>query len=978
MKKLSCKHRVLYNLLNCFSIFFLPLYTFPQHFNFKNISINEGLQSSLVYGQQEDLNGYLWFATDKGLSQFDGLNFKLLNKNDGLSEIGVFQIAKDSKNLVWFVSTNFKLFFFENNELKAVETKEKICWIDIDIEGKPWFLSRSGAFFFINSNSKLVKVFDPAEIGVTYYNLKSLGNNEFFLSNDNEVFIVTNNKSKIKINLPISVNKNHIVSRCFLKRDGNLLISNHEGIYEFNRKKSKPLSLLFKINQNQIFCFYEDILSNDLWVGTMKGAFQFKNGLISEISKFEYLTDNIILNITKLHDNTWWLCTSENGVYHSNLMAHHFDKSDGLKKNTVSFIKKDGDDIFAISQDRTISLIENNKINRFNKTIPFTERSFGAAVSDAFQTKNDGIFFVTSTLFQIKNRILKKYSISNYNEIIYHFPQNDLTNLYTITKLGLRKGVVKPKLLFNSTPLWIKMKKEYPRLPPVYFGDHDSVYHVYTKSKNGLMELLVNKKIAYYKKINFPYKIQDVWMTSNKSLIIGTLDKGLCILKNNIQKFYSTDDGLLSNYCTKSYYINNKIWICSNKGVSRLELDKNDSLVAISNFTSNDLLIYNEVNDLLVHKGDVYVATNKGVSVFPENIKLATTKPKVFIENVIINNKVKSVSKEYNLLYTENNIAIQYKSISFRSANNIFYKYKIVSDNDSSLVTTKSDRIQLSTLSPGKYVFYVWARNIDGVWSDEPAKIIFIISPPFWQTWWFYSSIMVVLSTIVLFVIRNRVKVFKAKNETEKRIIDAELKAIRLHMNPHFIFNTLSSLQYYIIYNKNKEAGKYLSTFSILLRLIMKYAKQNEIYLKEEIELLDKYVELEQMRFENKIDYVLNVNDDLLYHLIPPLILQPFVENAIKYGISNIKGKGKLEINIYKENMFLVCTIHDNGIGRAQSELLKDDENLKFESTGIKYTRERLRLLSNQKDGENLVVITDLYEKDIAKGTIVKINIPIN
>lgn len=701
----------------------------------------------------------------------------------------------------------------------------------------------------------------------------------------------------------------------------------------------------------------------------------FKNGVFSSPNTLVYLPNNIVLNIRKQREGNIWFCTSENGVFNCNTKSIHFDE---FKKNAVNFIKKDNDDIYTISVDGTISVINDKKILKESLKLPNVFHENRLPISKAFQTLNEGVFFYTSDLYQIKNRRINFPEVQKKHNVYYPYFQNDLDFLYTNVKIGCIIGVESNKTVLNYSPIYKYFEPNVIQFSPVFFKQNNNRQEFFLRATFGLIRIAKEKNFFTFKKLNFPYKIQDVWITNNNSLIIGTLDKGLCILKNNIQKFYSTDDGLLSNYCTKTYFINNKIWICSNKGVSRLELDKNDSLVAISNFTSNDLLIYNEVNDLLVHKGDVYVATNKGVSVFPENIKLSTIKPKVFIENVTINNKNKSITNEYNLLYTENNIAIQYKSISFRSANNIFYKYKIASKNDSSLVITKSDRIQLSTLSPGTYVFTVWARNIDGVWSNEPAKIVFIINPPFWQTWWFYLAVLLVIATVIFFIIRNRIKVFKVKTETEKRIIDAELKAIRLHMNPHFIFNTLSSLQYYIIYNKNKEAGKYLSTFSILLRLIMKYAKQNEIYLKEEIELLDKYVELEQMRFENKIDYTLNVNDDLLYHLIPPLILQPFVENAIKYGISNIKGKGKLEINIFKENTFLVCTIHDNGIGRVKSELLKDDENLKFESTGIKYTRERLRLLSNQKDGENLVVITDLYENNIARGTIVKINIPIN
>ncbi|MCF8428871.1 MAG: histidine kinase [Bacteroidia bacterium] len=960
--------------IGLYAILLFPNYSFSQHYNFKNVSINEGLQSSFVYAMQEDNQGFIWFATEKGVSRYDGITFEYFGEKNGLTESGFYQILIDKNNVIWLVSKNFKVFYFSNNKFFQLNFNEKVCWIDIDKNNKKWFLTRNGGLYFLNAKSNIVKHYSFPIDSSVFYSFKNIGNNNFIVSNDVNAFILKENLQPQKINIPVSVLKNNIITRFFQKQDRSLLISNANGVFSL---KNNKLALIFPLKDNQVYSFYEDIQTKDIWLATLKGAYFFKNGLINEKNQQVFLKNNIILGVYKIKEGNIWICTSENGVFNVNTQSVVFDETDGLQKNAVSYIKKDKNDIYTISYDRSMSIINNKKIIDFN---PFASNSFkltGPSVSCAVQTINDGVFVLTSDIFQIKNRKTKKLSITGNIRLTHLFKQNDLSNLYVFNDSGCLKGTENTKKLFDAAPIFDVLKKNNALFWPVFFKETNSNYLFYHISPDGLIEFFVSKSRNTYKKINFPYKIQDVWMTANKSLIIGTLDKGLCILKNNKQKFYAVEDGLLSNYCTKTYYINNRIWICSNKGVSRLELDKNDSLIAVSNFTSNDLLVYNEANDLLIHKGDVYVATNKGVSVFPENIKLSTIKPNVFIENVLINNKQQSVLNEYNLLYNENNISIHYKTISFRSANNIIYKYKLTSKNDSIIETTKLDRIQLGALSPGTYNFSVWARNIDGVWSQEPAVITFNIEFPLWKKWWFLLTLYVLFAILVFIVTRSRLKAFKEKNDTEKRIIAAELKAIRLHMNPHFIYNTLSSLQYYIIYNKNKEASKYLSTFSLLLRLIMNHAKQNEIYLYEELDLLEKYIELEQMRFDQKIDFELEVNKELLSCLIPPLILQPFVENAIKYGIANIKGKGKLEIRIVKENNFLVCTIQDNGIGRAQSELLKDDENIKFESTGINYTRERLRLLSNKKNSENLIVITDLYENNLSKGTLIKINIPI-
>lgn len=225
-----------------------------QHLNFKNFSIDDGLQSSLVFASQEDDNGYIWFATEKGISRYDGISFEYFNEKDGLTENSFYQIIKDSNNTIWFVSNNFKVFYFKNQRFNRLETKEKICWIDIDKENKTWFLTRDGNLFLLNSNLKIDKYFTLEINNFTiYYSFKCLNYNEFIFSNQNEVFSINKNKKRIKHNIKVSVVNNHIVSRFFYKEDSTVLITCSKGIYSL---KNSILNFEYSLSSNQVYCFY--------------------------------------------------------------------------------------------------------------------------------------------------------------------------------------------------------------------------------------------------------------------------------------------------------------------------------------------------------------------------------------------------------------------------------------------------------------------------------------------------------------------------------------------------------------------------------------------------------------------------------------------------------------------------------------------------------------------------------------------------
>jgi sensor histidine kinase YesM len=289
-------------------------------------------------------------------------------------------------------------------------------------------------------------------------------------------------------------------------------------------------------------------------------------------------------------------------------------------------------------------------------------------------------------------------------------------------------------------------------------------------------------------------------------------------------------------------------------------------------------------------------------------------------------------------------------------------------------------------LAPGKYTFKVRSCNNEGIWDTEDTAFTFTIRSPFYLTWWFLSLVIIVLVGGIYAVTAIRIVNIKKKQKEEfERKVEMskiELKALRSQMNPHFIFNSLNSIQHYIFNTRSDEAIKYLNKFARLVRVILNNSEKPTVTVGEDLEALKLYLELEQMRFEEKFEFEVKVDDsvDPDYDIMPPLLMQPYVENAILHGLNPLPHKGKLSIDLQSKNNFLICTITDNGIGRERSnEIRRTMPQNKHKSLGMKITEDRLKILNDINRSQLSVIITDLKDaQGNATGTQVQLFVPLS
>mgnify|MGYP006076273881 FL=1 len=362
-----------------------------------------------------------------------------------------------------------------------------------------------------------------------------------------------------------------------------------------------------------------------------------------------------------------------------------------------------------------------------------------------------------------------------------------------------------------------------------------------------------------------------------------------------------------------------------------------------------------------------------------------TIPPVVFVNNIKINGIDTSILNYYELNHNENTVELNISGV-FGGKSELQYKY-ILEGKETKWNYTTNTNMYYTSLKPGNYTFKIVAMSDGGIWSRVPAVITFSITPPIYTSFWFlFAIIFLVIAILLLITFFSFQKSQRRKTlfeEGKKKVLLSELHALRSQMNPHFIFNTLSSIQSFITKNNSREAVNYLSKFSKLMRGTLENTQKQKIPIKDEIETLELYMDLEKLRLNNKFDYqiIIDKKIDVQFEEIPPMLIQPYIENAIWHGISHKEGKGIIKICFILENENLLkCEIIDDGVGRKKASEIKNAQRHqeKNKSFGMSITKDRLEIINSLKDSKLNVNVVDLDDNNTPSGTKIEIFIPLD
>jgi hypothetical protein len=363
-----------------------------------------------------------------------------------------------------------------------------------------------------------------------------------------------------------------------------------------------------------------------------------------------------------------------------------------------------------------------------------------------------------------------------------------------------------------------------------------------------------------------------------------------------------------------------------------------------------------------------------------ERVIWDTVPPDVFISTIKINNQDTSLQNLYVLSADNNFLKIGFVGSLPGNPGLFQYRYRM-SGVDQEWVYSSLNTVSYTMLPPGQYSFEVSAMSKEGIWSRLPAQVSFIIEPPFYQTTWFRALlaglVLFMVTTILIFYTRNIKQKEAQKAAVSQRIADLELMALRAQMNPHFLFNTLSSIQHFVSANNTEEALRYLSKFAKLMRVVLDNSKRKEIPINDEIKAITLYLDLEKLRFKNKFGYSIEVGEGLdpSYDEIPSMLIQPYLENAILHGINNKIDSGFINVKLSLEGENILCVIEDDGVGRTKAAELQKKRSKEHKSQGMNITRDRLSII-NRVNNQGLSVIVEDINKSENTGTRVKIIVP--
>ncbi|PCJ00616.1 MAG: hypothetical protein COB15_02260 [Flavobacteriales bacterium] len=970
-------HRYIKTILLALSILICWVNTFSQTHVYKHYGTEDGLPSSEVYTAFQDSKGYIWFASDAGVSRFNGYEFENFDASDGLTDNTVFLITEDHKGRIWFGTFNCQLSYYFNDSIYHYKHNDKLDT-----------LKNTGTIqsFYIDSA-------DNIYMGFYIKGLFKCDEN-----GDLEQLIKTTNK-EIAFSVKLFKIENSLISGIIQNtyNTTSKLIGFDLGL----KKQSNPFIL--KLDKDRGFSCNFNEYKNDVIALIRNTLFIVnKEGGCRKINTPQLFPIEQVIQQVKVYGNYIYVSTGKNGVYKCIIKNNHLVVVDQFLKNTnVSRIFKDksGGLWFQTLKEGIY----------FLPTEAITHHSFKNKISAIeIDTSSNDIYL------GFENGEVKKSSITHPNQFnqIYALPgkvydlqfnygnsslliggsnqfvkYNKNNTPYTSNLLGGKSYLIEDSVIYVAHTFGLQVLKTGGK--PYYTHEKDnstawcsSVLRYQNKiwvgSKNGVKIYLKGKLNNLYPTNKYlTSQITSLAKLNKETLLIGTKPYGLIIFKDNkIIDIIDKEDGLTSNLI-KSIHVDNEktIWVGTNKGLNRINY-KGTGGGNIYQITKKHGLVSTEILKIHSLKNIIYATTPSGlIQIDRAKLDVNKTPPPIYIIEFKANSSIKNTQNEINLSYKENFITIKYEGLNYKSLGEVKYKYRLVGA-DTNWTTTTSRMVQYPSLQLNNYTFEIKAKNEDGYWS-RPTSIAFTIKPPYWKTWWFIILEILIGILIVFMLFRYREKQNNKRIENEKKVIELELKSLRSQMNPHFIFNTLNAIQNAVNTLDRKIASNYVADFGRLIRIVLESSKNTMITIDTEIEMLTLYINLEAIRFPNKFTYNLIIDPELQNDIykIPTMVLQPFIENAIIHGLAPKKEEGlmlSIEFKLTDEET-LLCIIEDNGIGRKTARKINELNNLNKTSMGMDITKERLNLYDREIDKQFDFKIIDLTNKNKPSGTRVEV-----
>ena len=936
----------------------IPVVFIGQSYNYIQYTTRDGLGGSTVYDMCQDMDGFIWFATNNGLTRFDGKNFKNFTVKDGLPDNEILKVYPDSLGRVWIASFKSEVCYYEKGK---IYNKTKAKELDYD----PAF---GRVADFIEMKAGTIWIFTAKRL------LKYEKGDSIRLHLPNEIH-------PKRIFNPLGPAPRWFGDKLSLAFNdsifylGDSTLKFYKEFIDFSGKKN--FFGLPGINNDTPFIYLKnDIISvtsrNQFvyFISTINGAIEIDYATMRPVN--EFLTGKVVTKSIIDKEGGYWFSTLGDGVFklvNKEVLTYAPFKEVTSWNEVFSIASSQKNIVTGNFKSTIIEWDKNNEFrsHSFASYLPIASNKLATNRLNSIYSLAVGEYLLGFDAFLIRwdGRVTNVQPISAIKSIAYD--DDDHVLLAT----GLCVVRVSLKTLGITDTIWHSRATSAVRLGEKY----------YIGTLNGLIEVnaVTRKSRDVTIHPSLVRRITDL-KVNNHSLWVGTSDSGIVqIMGDKIVSTFSEANGLNSNTCRVLYPYQHSLWIGTNKGICKLDLLNPQSFPV--KFDSYNLLPSDIINAIHIKDNVVYVGSPSGVTFFKEEDLINFSICKLFIESIRTEKGIFPDMDSFDLAIKPNRFEVDFSTISIKSAGEISYYFRMKGlEND--WRNTKSELITYSSIPSGSYQFEIYAVNKFGVVSD--TKKIFISVPfPFWKQPIFWVIIILAFIGLSVFVFKLREKQLRdkleAKNQTEKQLAALEQKALQAQMNPHFIFNSLNSIQQFVLKNNVEDANRYLGIFATLIRETLENSSSGKISLQREISYLSRYLELERMRLGNMFEFVISSNglEEDENMKIPVMLFQPFVENAVRHGMRYINdGGGLIRIDFWRDTNNVICRIRDNGPGREESRRIKSKQHIEYQSRGMDLTQRRVDILNMFFEEKVTIDVNDVRnDLGLVAGTEVMITI---
>lgn len=917
----------------------------------------EGLPSNTVYDIYRDSKGFLWFATDKGVSKYNGIFFENFTAFDGLSDNEIFSFFEDKTGRLWLKTFNGSLCFYKDGKfhnaantpyLKLPFKMPFILFMTTQGDGSV-NVAFNAQTIFINIDSNSVQVYDVRSALTNVHDAIS-----HISGTRRKGYTVVTQEKTIYIDTAgsiLRVQNNRPSPFMVLFGNGATYIHGGDGIYTIDKK------MIFSFDKSRNFRNYgcTHNLINHRWIHRIfesdKSLFICTNNGMWINDSLQILDGKAVSCVAQDIEGNFWMSALHKGVYKLGADFQDISQQGIITRDEVVFAQVYDSNKMCFTNGNQLHRLKNGKTKRVF--------SYPESIWRNVQFTNKPVCVVSDNTY---------YSFVNDNFVVKRLTDEKPAAIMKVPCLFQWKKMLpgRDKLYAIGQSKIFYLNKDTGRsvfLPPLQDVDgHDIRARIFGAATD-------DEGTLWYSTISQVYKtdggipvlqkqfkgIAFKWMEICGNYMIGATQEDHLVICNNFRgnividtvrnqdciwktPFRLSDTHLL--IATNNVYRLITLSASTNKPVYSINIIENPFLPEEAEYVCSD--------------GDRAFFFKKGLmySIGIDKLLQKTAPPRLLFTTVKTGARtvnVSTASNKISLPFAESkNIVISFSSLAF-SGSGIRYEYSIAQDSGSHWIPLKSEEIYLLAPEYGDYKLKVRAKTRSSDFS-KPVVMQLSIIKPFWAESWFRVSCAALLLGILAagtrFVIRRRLSIKEKKHASEIRFLKSEYKALNALMNPHFIFNSLNSIQGLVNENDGKGANQYLQYFSELVRQNMHNISKELIPLQKEIDLVANYLKLEQLRFHGWLNYEIEIDEEVETELImiPPLLIQPFVENAIKHGLLPKQCPDNiLRVKIYDEGEATIVEIRDNGRGLKRSE---NSGNASHESYGLSNLTSRIGQLN--------------------------------